>query len=380
MCGLVGIAGKLQLKDESTMKKLFLLDYFRGPDSTGLAAIRANGDAHIAKLPSHPLDLFDSMKFKSSLNGIASIAFIGHNRAATRGVVNHTNAHPYQSGHIIGAHNGTLFTDTQKALEELSGEKFATDSAAIFAAIAAVGIEKTMAVMETGSNYSTGAWSLVWFDQEKGTLNFLRNKHRPMWYSFNEECDRIFWASEWPMIDSAIKLGNGDHKLFMSDKGHRFWSTEEDVLYTFDVNKLKAGSKERPKAVVKKMPGGKETPVVSNVTTYPFSQKEGSTTTWPARTPGSTTVSPTLSVRERKEPQVIQLLGTSIDPYAGYYDKFSFKRMAEYGCSFCNKKVEFGTPGILIFQKENSFLCPDCCCVHDDSTRIIVQKLPTGVK
>lgn len=382
MCGLIGIAGKLQYKDEATMKRLFLLDFFRGPDSTGLAAIRGNGDCRLVKLPSHPLDLFDSSKFKEALNGMQSTVFIGHNRAATRGVVSHGNAHPYQFDHIIGAHNGTLTTESHKELEKLAVEKFPVDSQALFAAISRVGIEETMKAMETGSSMSTGAWSLVWYDQKQSTLNFLRNKWRPMWYAFNEEFDRIFWASEWPMIDGAIRLSGQDYKLFMNDKGHRFWQTEEDVLYTFDVDKLKAGGKERPKPLAKELKGKELVAASTTGANYdPFNRKEGWTPISPKTTTPGGTASRSLreQFKDKKESeiQVVQLVGDIEDPFAGYLKKEKFEELAKYGCSYCQKDVEWGEKGVVVFARDDILLCPDCACVHDGATRVIVPQLPT---
>ena len=68
MCGLVGIAGDLSYKDEKFMKRLLVLDYFRGTDSTGLAAIRKGGEAVISKAAVNPLDLFDMSSFEKALN------------------------------------------------------------------------------------------------------------------------------------------------------------------------------------------------------------------------------------------------------------------------------------------------------------------------
>jgi glucosamine 6-phosphate synthetase-like amidotransferase/phosphosugar isomerase protein len=64
MCGLVGIAGQMTAKDDAVIKRLLMYDYFRGPDSTGMAAIRGNGDVYLAKLASDPVTLFDTGKFK----------------------------------------------------------------------------------------------------------------------------------------------------------------------------------------------------------------------------------------------------------------------------------------------------------------------------
>src|SRR3546814_6662079 len=63
MCGHVGIAGKMELKDEALMRRLLVFDYFRGPDSTGFAALRKDGTHRLAKIASNPLNLFDMKRF-----------------------------------------------------------------------------------------------------------------------------------------------------------------------------------------------------------------------------------------------------------------------------------------------------------------------------
>ena len=122
MCGLVGIAGNLEYKDEATMKRMLILDYFRGTDSTGFAAVKVKEDEVLmTKIASHPIDLFDMGAFKKALNGNTSKVFLGHNRAATVGKVNAVNAHPFQVGDILGVHNGTLDKDSWKRLDETLG-------------------------------------------------------------------------------------------------------------------------------------------------------------------------------------------------------------------------------------------------------------------
>jgi hypothetical protein len=51
MCGHVGVAGDLALKDEALMKRLLIFDYLRGPDSTGLAAIETTATPASPRLP-----------------------------------------------------------------------------------------------------------------------------------------------------------------------------------------------------------------------------------------------------------------------------------------------------------------------------------------
>lgn len=374
MCGLVGIAGKLAFKDELTMKKLFVLDFFRGPDSTGLAAIRGNGDdsqlVKIAKVPSNPLDLFDMGKFKDALNGYQSIVFLGHNRAATRGVVNHANAHPFQVDHIVGAHNGTLDHSSALALEKVIGEKFPVDSQAVFAGIAKLGIEETLKYME-------GAWSLVWYDLKERSLNFLRNKERPMWYAFNKEFDHLFWASEWPMIDYAIKSApTGNYEFYSDEKGYRFWATEENIHYKFDIDELKAGGKTRPKPLVRELKGKEPTPAVNYAHAGHDPFMRGGSATSPMATPTYQSTSSTTTSRGAKsEKTVFHLVGTPDNPLAGYFTKKQFEEMAKDGCAWCHTPVPYNEKGLLIFERDGIVNCANCSVGggRGDSTRIVVK-------
>ena len=80
MCGHVGIAGKLTLRDEATLKRLLMFDYFRGPDSTGLGTLFTDGDVKVAKIASNPVNLFDTTRFKAALNAYKA-SVLGETRA-----------------------------------------------------------------------------------------------------------------------------------------------------------------------------------------------------------------------------------------------------------------------------------------------------------
>ena len=360
MCGHVGIAGKLEFKDEATMKRLLLYDFFRGPDSTGFAALRNNGDTHVAKIASHPLDLFDSKRFNTALSGHNSTIFLGHNRLATKGVINHTNAHPYEFDHIIGAHNGTLEKASWDAIEEAVGEKFDVDSMAIVAGIAKLGIEKVAPLLQ-------GAWALVWIDKKENTLNFLRNKERSFWFSYTKNFDRLFWASEYPIIESAVKMSLQGYELHTDpEKGYRFWQTEENWWYRFDIDLLKKGGTEKPKPKVKELKGKEPTPVVSYTGgVHPFHQrqtqteeagKKNSTTTFHGGTPTST------SRTALATSHVTHLKGTTAQPYGGFLTKEAFDEIAKYGCAWCSCDVDFEEVGAQVYQnpEPGCVLCPSC--------------------
>lgn len=168
------------------------MDAIRGRDSTGILRVDALGKPTIVK------DALPSDEFLKRPNVLAqttqlerALFAVGHNRYATRGRINPDNAHPFQHKHISLVHNGSLFT--KHGLPD--GHRFEVDSEAITHSIAEIGIQETTKKLD-------GAYSLVWYDENQGTLNFCRNKERPMVFVFVE--DGMFFGSEGPMIEWVL--------------------------------------------------------------------------------------------------------------------------------------------------------------------------------
>lgn len=366
MCGLVGVAGDLEFKDEGLMKRLFVLDYFRGTDSTGLASIDAKGKPTIVKMATHPINLFDSKAFCNALSGYYSKVFIGHNRAATLGAVNDLNAHPFQFGDIIGAHNGTLEKSSWADLELAAGTKTDVDSAAIFACINEIGIEDTIKLMEEGRTAATGAWALVWYDMKDDTINFLRNEHRPLWWALNDDGDKVIWASEWEMIEAASRLTPG-YDTMVDNEGYGFYPFECDWWYKVPIPELKkkVDIKDFGKFKVKKLKG--KEPAESPVTTMgraPFRRDPTGTSTTTYRGPTTTTQSQGQSTTNSKtgsNRQVVHLLGaTPQEPFGGAISVEEFEQLARHGCSFCSASIDIEDEGTTVFLDDDVILCASC--------------------
>lgn len=360
MCGLVGIAGKLEFKDEAAMKRLLIFDTIRGLDATGLAAYNATDKSvKIAKIGSHPFDLFDTKRFTEALQGHKSWAFIGHNRSATVGKKNTLNAHPFEFGKIVGAHNGTLDKPSWDRLQEAIGFETEVDSAAIFAAIDKLGLEATIALMEEGSTGTAGAWALTWVNTEEGTLNFLRNKHRPLWYAYSEKFDKIFWASEWPMLDAALEMSNTPYDIYTTDKGNKFWQTKTDVLYTFDLADMVA-HKQTP---VRPEPHkgeykGKEPAPVKTYGSAPFIGGTTNTTAFTKRGPASGIA---------RSGNVLEFKGSASAPFGGHVLKEEFDKLAKYGCSYCGSDIDIQDIGLKLIPEQEIILCSDCSGITDQN-------------
>lgn len=360
--------------DEALMKRLFILDYFRGTDSTGLAAIAATGVPSIVKMATHPINLFDSKAFDKALNGHMCNVFLGHNRAATLGQVNDLNAHPFQYGDIIGAHNGTLDKETWQRLEEAAGITTDVDSAAIFACINEIGIEETVKLMEEGRTSATGAWALVWYDMKDRTLRFLRNEHRPLWYSLDKKGERLVWASEHEMISAATSMTNNWGDLQEDKEGYTFFPFYTDYLYEVPIDTLKSGvTVTEFEAFRTKKLKGKE-PVLKPVTTLgkaPFLHAPGGESSTTQSTGTGTTKSPTGS--NVKDTKVHLLTPTKEEPFGGAISKKEFEDIAAYGCSYCGADIDIDDAGTTIYLDDNVIICGDCSTSRFGDVRIYMQ-------
>ena len=358
MCGIVGIVGDLEYKDEATMKRLLLLDWFRGTDSTGFTSVhRHTGEFRTSKLPSHPLDLFDMGRFKTALSGSSSKVFLGHNRAATRGVINTMNAHPFECGHIVGAHNGTLDLASTTRLEDALNEKFGVDSHALFTAIERLGLEEAMALCEEGTQSTTGAWSLAWYDNNEGTFNLLRNKHRPMWIAYSKDFKKLFYGSEYLMIDSALRLSVNGYDMYQDEKGNQYWATEPNIHYRWSIKDLLDGPKEKPKPRAKEIKGREPVPVVTHLGTADPFNRQSSGNQGGHTHPGTTTRRTSTS---SGKVQHIHLMGDLMNPFAGTFNEEAFMGATKHGCSYCQKPLEYGDLGLTVLGDMETILCAEC--------------------
>lgn len=178
-----------------------------------------NGDVMIVKEASKAADFIDTEEYKSILKRTWSrgAALIGHNRKATRGIVNDENAHPFVvDDKIILVHNGTMFGDHKKIAD------VEVDSHAIAHAIH----EKKGDVSAALSSFDA-AFALIWYDFENGVLNLIRNTQRPLhWVETDNEW---LYASEAAMLNFVVER----NKLNVKDGPKEL---KEHVLQKFTLN------------------------------------------------------------------------------------------------------------------------------------------------
>lgn len=207
MCGLVGVAGLINIAEERAFKDLLILDVIRGKHSTGVASMYGTEAApsfRVFKDKLNAIDYSDLPGFTEIMRPKSRI-LMGHNRAATRGSIVAENAHPFEFEHIIGAHNGTL----NSYWKMHNHDKFQVDSQALYSELN----ENGVAEMWSKTN---GAAALTWINKDERSLNMLRNKERPLHYVYSNDGRTIWWASEyWMLIVALARNGlEADGKIF----------------------------------------------------------------------------------------------------------------------------------------------------------------------
>jgi predicted glutamine amidotransferase len=203
MCGITGCAGNIDGDVKKAFRMLLIMDSMRGEDSTGVAFVnKLSNGVHVHKQQGDPFVLLYNAQYDKTFNMVNKV-MIGHNRYATSGGVSRATAHPFEFDSVVGVHNGTL--SSKWKLKD--SKDFQVDSEALYHNFDKYGVEETINLLGADGN----AWSLVWWNKDESTLNFLRNKERPMFICATEDEKTIFWASERWMINMALMRSGIKH-------------------------------------------------------------------------------------------------------------------------------------------------------------------------
>ena len=238
MCGIVACINKnprrgYTHKSLEVFSTLLLLDTLRGKDSTGVYAVDANGNVSIAK------DIVTGGEFTKSKeyqeihrkmyqNGFA---LVGHNRAATRGVVTDTNAHPFwYEDKVVLVHNGTFVGDHKKHAD------VEVDSEALAHLLGQHEVDQ----VEDVFNKINAAYACVWYDTRDTSINIIRNEQRPLHWFDAGDC--YFVSSEKQILMFAlarndIKFKHDDIYMLVHDTQTKLKMDDNKVdLFNIDIN------------------------------------------------------------------------------------------------------------------------------------------------
>lgn len=190
MCGLVMLVNKNKKGFNNTQQNVFasllyLSGGFRGRDGAGAVVIDNIGNVKLAKA-AVSVDHFLQTPEYAALDTAAfqtGWAMFGHNRAATRGVINDANSHPFiVDDKVVLVHNGTFNGDHKKIKDtEVDSE--------VIAHTLAEDISTEEALRKINA-----AYALMWYNVDKKQLSVIRNSSRPLWYM--ETPDSYIYASE----------------------------------------------------------------------------------------------------------------------------------------------------------------------------------------
>lgn len=202
MCGLVGMltTGTTSDTEMKLFKGLLLVDQLRGEHATGVMKISPRKNTvEVIKRAVNAVDFLAEQEVKDFLDKDKVNLYVGHNRYATVGDKSaHENAHPFQQDHITLVHNGGVDPYAMSELEGYNDPKVVVDSHMVCMTIAKHGVKKAV------EEHLSGAFALIWWDSKERTLNFIRNKDRPLWFAVTTQ-GAIVWASEKAFLDVFLE-------------------------------------------------------------------------------------------------------------------------------------------------------------------------------
>jgi hypothetical protein len=231
MCGIFGVVNGKHFRALNGRVCDFVRDGMianavRGQDSTGVMQM----DSKNLLFFKAPIGGGEFVKHQSVHGYIYdadnSLFTVVHNRAATEGVVNRDNAHPFShfgktGNYVMGVHNGTLRNWRS------ADETFEVDSDWAIKQLADEGIAALQKFQ--------GAFAFVWYDDsEPNELQFARNAERPMFVAFIKGQNRMVFGSEYQMLTwlasrnsleldaEIIELANNYHYKFQLDNPKLF--------------------------------------------------------------------------------------------------------------------------------------------------------------
>lgn len=207
MCGLFGWKLPPETLDEICLHTLAASLAFnseaRGNESWGVMkhGLTDSNDIELIKMTG-------SIKQTCRIKDILAPMVIGHTRKATTGAISVSNAHPFDIGNTIGAHNG--FIHNHLDLNKEHHRDFEVDSQHLIAHIDQGLSLKTLSGMGTVTYVKKDKPSIIMFGRGSGSDLEIFGIGTP------EDCHGIVWASRASWVAEALDMA-GCQKYFNFD-------------------------------------------------------------------------------------------------------------------------------------------------------------------
>ena len=229
MCGIFGYAKRQNAQNDNQLeviKKVLtnLADesVVRGTDSTGISMINpASRRTFKATAPSSEVITDDSWESNilDRVDRNNTIA-IGHVRLATHGVVNSRNAHPFEIGNVIGAHNGIIYNYNK--LAKKYNKSIEVDSEIIFESLNLNSKKKALEELE-------GDFAISWIRDSNRIVHLARESSRPLSVAYWKKAKTLIWASTDEILKKSLKRAGLNLKQV---------SLKSEIIYSFNTDKF----------------------------------------------------------------------------------------------------------------------------------------------
>jgi glucosamine 6-phosphate synthetase-like amidotransferase/phosphosugar isomerase protein len=228
MCGIVGFAVKYKngftKATEDCFFDMLFADTLRGDDSTGIIYVENDASFGIMKEATSGSWFAPSAAQDPTLKGMfqRGKAYIGHNRAATKGAITDENAHPFVvDKNFAMVHNGTLYSHKDLADTTVDSEALAIHLSKVL--VKDFDKEK----FEEAMGKVNGAFAIVAYNQEANQIYLTRNSQRPLCLMEVEE--GWMWASEGLLLPWVANRNS------ISTQGKTLVPIKEHQLVTIDL-------------------------------------------------------------------------------------------------------------------------------------------------
>lgn len=239
MCGILGLVSMTPKRGKGVDERRFIAQgmvtgWLRGDNSTGYFAIKKGKlEPEMYKKALRGPDFMDLRVPEDTVGNLNKyLAFVGHHRAATRGNINHENAHPFAHGDIILVHNGTI--DNDNVLPGVQTNR--SDIEDVDSARLTYSLSQWEGDPGDFLARVSGGFALVWWDDAKKKLFITRNSYRPLNFAWNENKTSFYFASEhqhlrWLLDRNGIAI-NKDTVFIMPPYELAEFDISEDRIKT----------------------------------------------------------------------------------------------------------------------------------------------------